>query len=797
MRLTAQLLAVLTLTGVAASQESVSYRPLALEAAFDARTITADSVVSHDGRWLAYVVDAPSEKNGGDLRWLPNGAPGDVVGKSVFLTETTSRKSLSIAPRISHSWRPVFSPDSSKLAFYCDADGATHLWVYDVRLGKAHQVSGIVVKAQLFKGDEPTWSPDSRTIYIPAVPEKAMEPALQQRSSPERTVPSSVSVEFSGQEAMRQPTAPQAPKSDADKAARLAEALRHWLPEANASLAAVSLVNGAVKTLVPAATQPYPSMLQLSPSGKWMSYVGVVRSELAVVPVDGGPVRQIASERDISRGAGFAALSALAWHPLRDQLFWVQHHEVWTLDLSMRAEAPHRIASELADVTLEHIAFTQDGQNLIVGTRPAFINDFRDPAPQAIAVVPLQGGAPRVFSLPSGLHITQTILSAKSVLWQPAADSASFICEGTKTGETTVVRVNLTSGETSILWKGSGALNIVGTPSDRSTLVAKYEDVRTPGNLYAFSDLFARTQRFTEVEPRLTQSDVIGAVDTFETTVPLFDGSLSRVLTTVYLPPGAKRGSRLPTIICLYPGQNLAGARATAFGGVTETIFPASIFTSRGYAVLLTDTPLSPYDPHAQKDTPGNPAQDLTDVVVAQAYRAQELGYTDLSRTVLLGASAGGYGVAAVISRTNLFRAAVAESGFYDLAGSFPTQRNTVIHRRMAATPWENLQRYLENSPYAEADHIHTPLLLLHGGGTFEIPIEEPRKLFTALRELGRTAQLAIYTTEGHSGWSVVDSVDASKRVLEFLDRYLGLIRDADGHVQPAKLQLEPAKQAH
>ena len=106
---------------------------------------------------------------------------------------------------------------------------------------------------------------------------------------------------------------------------------------------------------------------------------------------------------------------------------------------------------------------------------------------------------------------------------------------------------------------------------------------------------------------------------------------------------------------------------------MTETLFPASIFTSRGFAVLLTDAPLSEYDPHALHDVPGNPSQDLTDIVVAQAYRAQELGYTDLTRTALLGASAGGYAAAAVISHTNLFRAAVAASGFYDLAGSFPT----------------------------------------------------------------------------------------------------------------------------
>jgi len=124
------------------------------------------------------------------------------------------------------------------------------------------------------------------------------------------------------------------------------------------------------------------------------------------------------------------------------------------------------------------------------------------------------------------------------------------------------------------------------------------------------------------------------------------------------------------------------------------------------------------------------------------------------------------------VSHTPVFRAAVAIEGFYDLAGW--TTIGTVIHQRMGTSPWGNLQRYLANSPYYRADQIHTPLLIIHGESD-AIPVEEARKLFGALKQLDRTAQLATYAGEGHalSFWKLADGADVSRRIVEFVGRYL------------------------
>jgi dipeptidyl aminopeptidase/acylaminoacyl peptidase len=93
----------------------------------------------------------------------------------------------------------------------------------------------------------------------------------------------------------------------------------------------------------------------------------------------------------------------------------------------------------------------------------------------------------------------------------------------------------------------------------------------------------------------------------------------------------------------------------------------------------------------------------------------------------------------------------------------------------MGTHPWADLKRYLANSPYYQADKIHTPLLLVHGKIDKTCPVEGAERMFNALKRLDRRAELAVYDGEGHvpGTWSLVNAVDATKRMLDFLDKHM------------------------
>jgi dipeptidyl aminopeptidase/acylaminoacyl peptidase len=260
--------------------------------------------------------------------------------------------------------------------------------------------------------------------------------------------------------------------------------------------------------------------------------------------------------------------------------------------------------------------------------------------------------------------------------------------------------------------------------------------------------------------------------------VPLYDGTLKTVRTTLLLPEGAKRGDKLPAIVMIYSGSDLSTTAAIYGGGMGNTV-PNQIFTSRGYAVLMADIELSP------EGKRGNPLQRMVDILLPQVYAAADQGYIDIDRLAVSGQSYGGYSTASIVSLTNLFRAGIPVSGTYDLAsfyGGLDKEGNSYWIRwaekgqgRMGESPWANLQRYIDNSPFYRIDRIHTPLPIVAGDADDTCPADGARFFFVGLRRLERPAELLVYPGEGHviSDWSVPHAVDVSRRMVEFLHKHL------------------------
>jgi dipeptidyl aminopeptidase/acylaminoacyl peptidase len=99
-------------------------------------------------------------------------------------------------------------------------------------------------------------------------------------------------------------------------------------------------------------------------------------------------------------------------------------------------------------------------------------------------------------------------------------------------------------------------------------------------------------------------------------------------------------------------------------------------------------------------------------------------GFIDPERIGVQGHSWGGYQIAWMITRTNLFAAAEAGAPVSNMTSAYGgirwqsgRNRQSQYERgqsRIGGSLWEETLRYIENSPLFEADKIHTPLLMLH-----------------------------------------------------------------------------------
>lgn len=740
------------------------------ELAFDRHEFPSRFVVSSDGNLIAYPVRShPPEANleaGGFFS--ASGAPNELVGSRILIADRKDGSTVD-ACHAAHdtAWGPSWSPDGRRLAFYSDADGQPRLWVREMLDGKCRQVSSVVIKAHAWSGGEAQWSPDNQTLYVPIQPQRQTE----DESSPQ--VPPVTFLRSGGE------------KTDPRDDGIGTDLTSYFLKVHNAAIAAVDVLTGEVRVVVPAETEPRPSVLRISPSGRWISYLSVLHREerssaqlareLAVVPTAGGDVRTL--DEGLPMLASDLHHLNYRWHPREDRLVYWKDHQLWLVDFGPEEpSAPRQLARELGRLAPTVYWFTRDGKAIVVGTSPKDEKSRADPQPRGLAVVPLDGGQPIDWSIDEQRWNFVGILKADArTIWQPDGTSITFQLRDRATGENAIVRFDPRSRKIRLLWQGVARFGNLTSGGNHDFIVGIYEDYATPPDLYRFAGDLSRKERVSHIEPRL--DDVkLGKVEIFESTVPLHDGALGRVRTAVLLPPGAARGDKLPAIVMVYPGADFSRS-AEEFGGGTGNTVPNVVFTSRGYAVVLPHLKLGP------TGEPGNVVQEMVDGLLPQVYRAAELGYVDVERLAISGQSGGGCATAAIVSRTNLFRAAVPVNGCYDLpgfnyAGMSPGDNSGMAVWeasiwRLGTHPWSNLLRYTENSPYYQADKIFTPLLIVAGGE--DAGYRDSWMFFAALERLGRQAEFVSYAGEGHVilSWTRRNAVDVSRRMVEFFEQYL------------------------
>jgi dipeptidyl aminopeptidase/acylaminoacyl peptidase len=145
------------------------------------------------------------------------------------------------------------------------------------------------------------------------------------------------------------------------------------------------------------------------------------------------------------------------------------------------------------------------------------------------------------------------------------------------------------------------------------------------------------------------------------------------------------------------------------------------LFATRGYAVLLPDSP----------QEPGTPMADLAKTVLPGVNKVIEMGIADPNKLGVMGQSNGGYSTMALIVQTKRFKAAMEADGMADLIGmygemdqagsAYGTPNLEHGQNRLGGTPWEVRERYIENSPIFYLDRVETPLLILHGAEDTEV----------------------------------------------------------------------------
>lgn len=282
---------------------------------------------------------------------------------------------------------------------------------------------------------------------------------------------------------------------------------------------------------------------------------------------------------------------------------------------------------------------------------------------------------------------------------------------------------------------------------------------------------------------QLTQSlsQDIDPSDLVEAQVVRFRSFDGMVIPSIYYKPhDASMTNKAPAIVYVHGGP----------GGQTMRGYNAQIqyLVNHGYAVLgINNRGSSGYGKTfftAANRKHGR--EPLWDCVEAKTYLAS-LGYIDHERIGIMGASYGGYmTLAALAFRPEVFKVGVdifGVSNWLRTLERIPLYWESVrkaIYDEIG-DPVRDIDFLVATSPLFHAREIRKPLMVIQGTNDPRVIKAESDGIVEAVKRHNIPVEYIVFDDEGHSFTKKKNQIEANRRILEFLDKYLKDDKAEDG----------------
>ncbi len=672
----------------------------------------SEPATSPDGSWVAYAItDTSRESN--ILASHPDG----------FLwISKVGAKPMRIGDS-DYADTPVWSPDGRQLAFFRTEHGRRQLCIWSAASQKIRQLGDTFPKDQsLWPSDElaPQWSADNTVIVYPVlmpVPGHP-EPESQLLHSTDAVMPFDV------------------PFIDT----------REW------TLVATDVNTGRITLLT-----PQPISLQrfsLSPDGKNVLFRAITPDSLKLfrqqcsqdwlVPIDGSQKPQAILAGRSPAWVIFSANGNGLLFPEKGVLLSIStsgtNEKALIENFPQKTQDPHLTSGNWLAVLAAR-----------PGTGPTDSKMYSIIEPTwDVAVAKVSTG--NVEILTQNDDQTQN----DDVAWSGDGSTLFYHSVNEKTYGETVRSWQPGNSHAKDIYSADQSVRGLSPTHDGLEVVFTAMSATSPEDGYEIESGKSASHRLTDLNPQLAA---------FHFQPPrLFhfysaDGDLLEGL--LYLPPGTDPAHRVPVVTYVYEKLSPFKNRFDA---------EAQWYVSHGYGYLMPDVLVKP----------GFLTEAYVKSVIpaVNSVRAMEVS---TGRFGITGGSLGGFAGLSLITHSDIFAAAVLRAPPSDFFSTWGDGRDRDIwtiesgQGRADGTPWNRRDGYIENSPFFEADRVHTPVLIVHGEADFTVPFQQGLMMFSALRALHRTADLLIYRDAEHSivRGSRFRFLDFHAHTMEWWERYL------------------------
>lgn len=318
-----------------------------------------------------------------------------------------------------------------------------------------------------------------------------------------------------------------------------------------------------------------------------------------------------------------------------------------------------------------------------------------------------------------------------------------------------------------VLWSGPFTYRMFNTDEKLDQIIYTKEDYQSSPDLYLRSNLTKET-RLSNINPQQANYNW-GTAELVKWTTP--KGHQAEGI--LYKPENFDPNKKYPIIAYFYEllSDGLYTYQAPA---PTPSRLNIPYFVSNEYLVFAPDI-------RYETGYPGRSAEEY--INSGMQYLARNNNWVDSTKMGIQGQSWGGYQVAHLITRTNMYAAAWAGAPVVNMTSAYGGIRwGTGMSRqfqyentqsRIGKPLWEALDLYIENSPLFFMDRVNTPVAIMSNDNDGAVPWYQGIEFFTALRRLNKPVWLLNYNGDDHNLIQRQNRKDIQIREAQFFDHFL------------------------
>lgn len=353
-------------------------------------------------------------------------------------------------------------------------------------------------------------------------------------------------------------------------------------------------------------------------------------------------------------------------------------------------------------------------------------------------------------------------------------DNKTIIFNETVEATQQIRRLDLVSGKNAMAKKKirkltEGDYNYGKFKINKKYVIAERQDHNHANELFKISlNKFEKPIPLTDVNRDLYDSIQIGNVE--KRWIKTSDGN--EMLTWVFFPPNFDKEKKYPTLLYCQGGPQSAVSSFYSFR------WNFQLMAANGYIVVAPNRHGVPgfgkeWNEQISQDWGG---QAMSDYLAAIDTLSKE-NYVDENNLGAIGASYGGYSVYMLAGiHENRFKALISHCGLFNMESWYLSTEEMFFANKDVGGPfWQaNVPRaYTDFNPKNFVQNWTAPILVIHGGKDFRVPVNQGIEAYQAAQLRGIPSRFLHFENEGHWILSPQNGLVWHSEFFKWLDKWL------------------------